>query len=157
MDVSFFLIHYNLNDTLNSEKPQKILVFFSLIRIFAGAMSYEELWHRLTPLYDAGEAKAIVRWMLDVRFGLSMADILCDRIKELSKEDQKALERMMQRLESGEPIQYIIGVADFFGRSFHVAPGVLIPRPETAELCEYVLSCRKTEEKILDIGNIISQ
>lgn len=58
----------------------------------------------------------------------------------------------MQRLESGEPIQYIIGVADFFGRSFHVAPGVLIPRPETAELCEYVLSCRKTEEKILDIG-----
>lgn len=115
-------------------------------------MSYEALWHRLTPLYDAGEAKAIVRWLLDVRFGLSMADILCDKMKELPKEDQKALERMMQRLESGEPIQYIIGVADFFGRSFHVAPGVLIPRPETAELCEYVLSCRKTEEKILDIG-----
>ncbi len=115
-------------------------------------MSYEALWHRLTPLYDAGEAKAIVRWLLDVRFGLSMADILCDKMKELPKEDQKALERMMQRLESGEPIQYIIGVADFFGRSFHVAPGVLIPRPETAELCEYVLSCRKTEGKILDIG-----
>lgn len=115
-------------------------------------MSYEALWHRLTPLYDAGEAKAIVRWLLDVRFGLSMADILCDKMKELPKDDQKALERMMQRLESGEPIQYIIGVADFFGRSFHVAPGVLIPRPETAELCEYVLSYRKTEEKILDIG-----
>lgn len=115
-------------------------------------MSYEAFWHRLTPLYDAGEAKAIVRWLLDVRFGLSMADILCDKMKELPKEDQKALERMMQRLESGEPIQYIIGVADFFGRTFHVAPGVLIPRPETAELCEYVLSCRKTEEKILDIG-----
>ena len=96
--------------------------------------------------------KAIVRWLLDVRFGLSMADILCDKMKELSKEDQKALERMMQRLESGEPVQYISGVADFFGRSFHVAPGVLIPRPETAELCEYVLSCRKTEGKILDIG-----
>ena len=115
-------------------------------------MSYEALWHRLTPLYDAGEAKAIVRWLLDVRFGLSMADILCDKMKELSKEDQKALEEMMQRLESGEPVQYISGVADFFGRSFHVAPGVLIPRPETAELCEYVLSCRKTEKKILDIG-----
>lgn len=120
--------------------------------IFAGAMSFEALWHRLTPIYDAGEAKAIVRWLLDVRFGLSMADILCDKMKELSKEDQKTLERMMQRLESGEPIQYIIGVADFFGRTFHVAPGVLIPRPETAELCEYVLSCRKSEKKILDIG-----
>ena len=129
-----------------------LLVISIKMYIFAGAMSYEELWHRLTPLYDAGEAKAIVRWLLDVRFGLSMADILCDKMKELSKEDQKALEEMMLRLESGEPIQYIIGVADFFGRSFHVAPGVLIPRPETAELCEYVLSCRKTEEKILDIG-----
>ena len=128
------------------------LVISIKIYIFAGAMSYEALWHRLTPLYDAGEAKAIVRWLLDVRYGLSMADILCDKMKELSKEDQKALERMMQRLESGEPIQYIIGVADFFGRSFHVAPGVLIPRPETAELCEYVLSCRKTEGEILDIG-----
>ena len=89
-------------------------------------MKFEALWHRLTPLYDAGEAKAIVRWMLDVRFGLSMADILCDRIKELSNEDQSELEVMMQRLESGEPIQYIIGVADFFGRTFHVAPGVLM-------------------------------
>ena len=135
-----------------ARKLKIILVFFSLIRIFAGAMSYEELWHRLTPLYDAGEAKAIVRWMLDVRFGLSMADILCDRIKELSNEDQSELEAMMQRLESGEPIQYIIGVADFYGRSFHVTPGVLIPRPETAELCHYILSCQASGGNILDIG-----
>ena len=120
--------------------------------IFAVAMSYEELWHRLTPLYDAGEAKAIVRWMLDVRYGLSMADILCDKIKELSKKDQKELEAMMLRLESGEPVQYIIGVADFFGRSFHVAPSVLIPRPETAELCNYILTCQTSEGSILDIG-----
>lgn len=41
-------------------------------------MTYEALWKRLTPLYEAGEAKAIARWMLDVRFGLTMADILCN-------------------------------------------------------------------------------
>ena len=115
-------------------------------------MTYEELWHRLTPLYETGEAKAIARWVLDVRFGLSMTDILCGKVTELSSNDQTELEKIMLRLEKGEPVQYIIGVADFFGRSFHVAPGVLIPRPETAELCEYVLSSRKTEEKILDIG-----
>ena len=115
-------------------------------------MTYEELWHRLTPLYETGEAKAIARWVLDVRFGLSMTDILCGKVTELSSNDQTELEKIMLQLEKGEPVQYIIGVADFFGRSFHVAPGVLIPRPETAELCEYVLSSRKTEEKILDIG-----
>ena len=144
-------------DTLARENSKIILVFFSLIRIFAGAMSYEELWHRLTPLYSAGEAKAIVRWVLDVRYGLSMTDILCDKVKELSIDEQRELEKTMQRLESGEPVQYVIGVADFFGRSFHVAPGVLIPRPETAELCEWIINSEKEKGNsqachVLDIG-----
>ena len=106
-------------------------------------MTYEELWHRLTPLYEAGEAKAIVRWVLDVRFGLSWTDILCGKVTELSAHDQTELEKIMQRLEKGEPIQYIIGVTDFFGRQFHVAPGVLIPRPETEELCRWILASDK--------------
>ena len=103
-------------------------------------MTYEELWHRLTPLYNAGEAKAIVRWVLDVRFGLSWTDILCGKVTELSAHDQTELEKIMQRLEKGEPVQYIIGVADFCGRQFHVEPGVLIPRPETEELCRWILA-----------------
>ena len=128
-------------------------------------MTYEELWHRLIPLYDAGEAKAIVRWVLDVRFGLSRTDILCGKVTELSAHDQTELEKIMQRLEKGEPVQYIIGVADFFGRQFHVAPGVLIPRPETEELCRWILASDKhgltrtvreiphqSDANILDIG-----
>ena len=103
-------------------------------------MNYEELWHRLIPLYEVDEAKAIVRWVLDVRFGLSWADILCGKVTELSANDQTELEKIMCRLEKGEPVQYIIGVADFCGRQFHVEPGVLIPRPETAELCRLILS-----------------
>ena len=126
-------------------------------------MTYEELWHRLTPLYDAGEAKAIVRWVLDVRFGLSWTDILCGKVTELSAHDQTELEKIMQRLEKGEPVQYIIGVTDFFGRQFHVAPGVLIPRPETEELCRLILATEShgqtrnireipSDANILDIG-----
>ena len=106
-------------------------------------MEYEELWHRLTHIYDAGEAKAIVRWVLDVRFALSWTDILCGKVTELSAHDQTELEKIMQRLEKGEPVQYIIGVTDFFGRQFHVAPGVLIPRPETEELCRWILASDK--------------
>ena len=83
-------------------------------------MNYEELWHRLIPLYDADEAKAIVRWVLDVRFGLSWADILCGKVTELSANDQTELEKIMLRLEKGEPVQYVIGVADFCGRQFRL-------------------------------------
>lgn len=116
-------------------------------------MIYDKLWQRLTTIYDTGEAKAIVRWVLDVRFGLSMADILCGKMKELSTDDQTELEKNMQRLESGEPVQYIIGVADFCGRQFHVEPGVLIPRPETEELCRWITQKNHPSVlSVLDIG-----
>ena len=115
-------------------------------------MTYETLCHRLTTCYEAGEAKALVRWVLDVRFGLSLADILCGKVTQLSAEDQAELEKIMRRLEKGEPVQYIIGVADFAGRQFHVAPGVLIPRPETAELCGWVVSKATDASQLLDIG-----
>lgn len=115
-------------------------------------MSYEELWHRLTPLYEAGEAKAVARWVLDVRFGLSMADILCGKVTDLSANDQAELEKMMLRLEKGEPVQYVVGTADFYGRQFHVEPGVLVPRPETAGLCEWILTQKSRPSALLDIG-----
>ena len=117
-------------------------------------MTYEALWHRLKPLYDEGEAKAIVRWVLDVRFGLSLTDIICGKVTQLSVNDQEELGKIMLRLEKGEPVQYVIGLADFFGRQFHVAPGVLIPRPETAELCRWIIEERGNleERDVLDIG-----
>ena len=138
---------------------------FIFFMYLCSAMEYEELWHRLTHIYDAGEAKAIVRWVLDVRFAMSWTDILCGKVTELSAHDQTELEKNMQRLEKGEPVQYIIGVADFFGRQFHVEPGVLIPRPETEELCRWILASDKhgltrtvresphqSDANILDIG-----
>ena len=114
-------------------------------------MNYEELWHRLIPLYEADETKAIVRWVLDVRFGLSWADILCGKVTELSANDQTELEKIMLRLEKGVPVQYIIGLADFCGRQFHVEPGVLIPRPETAELCRWIT--QTSEIRSMEAGN----
>lgn len=117
-------------------------------------MTYETLCHRLMTIYDTSEAKAIARWVFDVRFGLSLADILCGKDTQLSANDQAELEKIAQRLENGEPVQYVLGMADFCGRPFHVEPGVLIPRPETAELCQWIISQKNRPSvcSVLDIG-----
>lgn len=117
--------------------------------------SYDALWHRLTTVYDADEAKAIVRYVLDVRFSLSWADILCGKLTQMDNNQQTELEDMMERLEKAEPVQYVLGTTDFCGRSFHVAPGVLIPRPETAELCQWICEASHGDRhavRMLDIG-----
>ena len=100
--------------------------------------TYQEFWQSLTPLYDAGEAQAIVRTVLDVEYGMTLTDIICGKVNELSSDEERNLEEIIARLQNGEPVQYVLGEADFAGRTFHVEPGVLIPRPETAELCQWI-------------------
>ena len=100
--------------------------------------TYQEFWQSLTPLYDVGEAQAIVRTVLDVEYGMTLTDIICGKVNELSSDEERNLEEIITRLQNGEPVQYVLGEADFAGRTFHVEPGVLIPRPETAELCQWI-------------------
>jgi release factor glutamine methyltransferase len=118
--------------------------------------TYLEFWQSLTPLYDAGEAQAIVRTVLDVEYGMTLTDIICGKVNELSSDEERNLEEIITRLQNGEPVQYVLGEADFAGRTFHVEPGVLIPRPETAELCQWIeedVSSLEADERkqILDI------
>ena len=121
-------------------------------------MTYNELWRQLTQVYDDYEAKAIARMVYEVRFGLMPSDLFIGKDTQLSTDDQKLLAEITQRLLTGEPIQYVLGEAEFGGRTFHVEPGVLIPRPETYELCQWIMEERrgKREEgrntSILDIG-----
>lgn len=100
--------------------------------------TYQQLWQSLTPLYDAGEAQAIVRTVLDVKYGMTLTDIICGKVNEISADEERKLEEIIIRLQKGEPVQYVLGEADFAGRTFHVEPGVLIPRPETVELCQWI-------------------
>ena len=100
--------------------------------------TYQQLWQSLTPLYETGEAQAIVRTVLDVKYGMTLTDIICGKVNEISADEERKLEEIIIRLQKGEPVQYVLGEADFAGRTFHVEPGVLIPRPETAELCQWI-------------------
>ena len=110
--------------------------------------TYQQLWLSLTALYDVGEAQAIVRTVLDVRYGMSLTDIICGKVNELSADEGIKLEEIINRLQKGEPVQYVLGQADFAGRTFHVEQGVLIPRPETAELCQWIEE--ENEESTVD-------
>ena len=101
--------------------------------------TYQQLWQSLTSLYDAGEAQAIVRTVLDVKYGMTLTHIISGKVNELSADEGIKLEEIICRLQKGEPVQYVLGQADFAGRTFHVEPGVLIPRPETAELCRWIV------------------
>ena len=116
-------------------------------------MTFEKFWKPLTTIYEAGEAKAVARLVMEVRFGLSMTDVVCGKTG-----DEAEMQILQQRLLTGEPVQYILGEADFGGRTFHVEPGVLIPRPETYELCRWIMVDGRWKMEngrnvsILDIG-----
>lgn len=117
-------------------------------------MTYRELWRTLEPLYGNGEARAITDYVLDVCFGLSKADILCGDVEEMTAEKTAELNKIFGHLTEGEPVQYVLGRAEFCGRWFSVRPGVLIPRPETEELCAWITADSKASAspKVLDIG-----
>lgn len=120
-------------------------------------MNYNELWHLLAQRYDEGEAKAIARMTYEVRFGLTFSDLCLGKDTQLSADDQTELEEIAQRLSQGEPIQYVLGQTGFCGRFFIVNEAVLIPRPETEELCRWIAESEKRKVisdkcSILDIG-----
>ena len=116
-------------------------------------MTYKELWQPLTSIYDEYEARAVAKMVLE-HYGLTMSDIVLGREQTLPVEELHAIRK---RLLSGEPVQYILGLAEFGPHVFHVAPGVLIPRPETYELCQWIVGSEKRKVisdkySILDIG-----
>lgn len=110
-------------------------------------MTYTELWRTLTAVYDEREAQAVARLVLEEHFGLTMADVLTGRMP-----DEGELAPIRQRLLAGEPVQYVLGWAAFGGRRFAVRPGVLVPRPETYELCQWTVDAERGARAILDVG-----
>ena len=121
-------------------------------------MTYNDMWRQLTQVYDKGEAQAIARMVYEIRFGLTLSDIYIGKDTQLSLDCQKEVEEITKRLTEHEPVQYVLGVADFCGRQYHVEPGILIPRPETEHLCRLITERANSQkpiangQKVLDIG-----
>lgn len=108
----------------------------------------------LGDIYDAREAASIAHMVLEHLTGLGKLDRIVHKERQLTPEQHDALKQAIAALQRLEPIQYITGSAWFYGLEFKVTPAVLIPRPETEELVEWVVqdAAGKTELRILDIG-----
>jgi release factor glutamine methyltransferase len=102
-------------------------------------------------VYERNEAAAIAFQLLEF-FNISRTDILAD--KSIRFESSEKWNEMLERINNSEPLQYIIGETEFYGRKFQVNKNVLIPRPETEELVDIIIKENKHEKKlrILDIG-----
>lgn len=98
--------------------------------------------------------KTSIAYMLVVDFlKIDKAEIISDRSINLSKGEWKEIKKFLERINNHEPIQYILGEADFYGRKFIVNPAVLIPRNETEELVNLIAKDYKGKKiKILDVG-----
>lgn len=123
-------------------------------------MTYSEIWHRIATSYEDGEARAIARILIEELFGLSYTDIVCGATDQLSADDTLRLDTAVRRIEQGEPLQHVLGYADFCGNHFGVNASVLIPRPETEWLVDEgerlingaYNAAPSAPKRILDIG-----
>ncbi len=128
--------------------------------IFTNMLSYSAAFYGLKELlqqvYDANEAAAISHAFMEYLTGLGKLDRLSKKDELLTPGQQEAYNNKTRELAAGKPIQYVTGSAWFIGREFNVNEHVLIPRPETEELVEWIVADVKNQKSkvknILDIG-----
>ena len=111
---------------------------------------------RLTAIYDEAEASNISEWIIENLTGLKRTDRIVHKTRAISQEHAEQIEVYLKRLLLHEPVQYVLNEAWFCGLKFYVNKNVLIPRPETEELVEWIISdCKFPIDKlsILDIGS----
>ena len=110
---------------------------------------------KLKSLYDTREANAITKLVVEKVQDVASLKIAFEKFRLLTANQQEHMNQVLERLMGHEPVQYILGEADFYGLKLKVNPNVLIPRPETEELVEWILEDHLNYDeklKLLDIG-----
>lgn len=95
---------------------------------------------QIAATYEEREASAIAREVAERCFGITLTQSYAGTARNLSTIELQQLEQMTEELKRNVPVQYVTKQVDFMGHTFHVSPGVLIPRPETESLVRRVLN-----------------
>jgi len=115
-------------------------------------MKLKELWQLMSDILE-DERRADARLLL--MFGLNMKyhQLIGELEKEVDKEVERNLIQKAKQVSKGTPLQYVLGSQEFYGLDFLVNESVLIPRPETEIIVEFIINKYKGKDvKILDIG-----
>ena len=112
---------------------------------------------QLTPIFDEGEAESFFYLILEEKHQLKRIDLALQPDLVLSENEINNWNIILEQLKKEIPVQYLLGKTSFYGLDFEVNPNVLIPRPETEELVQWIIeSCnekaKSQELKIVDIG-----
>ena len=103
--------------------------------------------------YSERERRNIVQLLFKHFLDYDRADLVLRIEEPLKVEMLQKLDNALSRLVKGEPLQYILGISEFYGKQFEVNENVLIPRPETEELVHLIIKAQNgVPERILDIG-----
>ena len=110
----------------------------------------------ISSLYPEGEAKEMVYAFLEHHIGTKRHTHIIEPAYEVAEEKALQAVAAFERMAAGEPMQYVAGFADFYGRQFRVTPDVLIPRPETELLCRETIIDRTSSDgseslRVLDL------
>ena len=113
----------------------------------------EYIRNQLNETFSLGEIRTFTRLILEEVCNLSFSEIASCKFNDLSDNKKQNIISIVKRLQNNEPIQYILGNTEFYGLTLKVTPSVLIPRPETEELVEWILlETTQPNPNILDIG-----
>jgi len=113
----------------------------------------QEIRQRLSSHYPSAEADYIAALVIEHFLGIPNTMQLIDRETTIEEQTYRQLQDALRKLQNDEPIQYVLGHTEFFGRRFKTDPRGLIPRPETEELLQMVINEGYDQEStLLDIG-----